>query len=1018
MTITNRQRGGWLFVLACTSACITVFLSACGGNGEGGSDGGTGPFCTSTSACDDGVFCNGAERCVPGDPAADAFGCVAGAAPCLDGQTCDESDDRCITACDVTGDADGDGHDAPECGGQDCDDSDARRNPDATEVCDPDGVDEDCDPTTLGDRDADRDGVLDARCCNGDVCGEDCADTRADVRPGSPEVCDGFDNDCDGSVDEGVQVAGYRDVDGDQHGDPSEATMACAGTPRFSDVEDDCDDAAPSVHGAQVEVCDALDNDCDGVVDERTRPITWYRDADGDGFGRASGGIEIACAPPEGFSALPSDCDDGALGVNPAAEEQCNGRDDDCDGRANYRIGPNDFEDDDGDGYVDDACGGGDDCDDTEAVTHPGAPEVCDGLDNDCDGTVDEDPAEIDWYRDLDGDGYGAGEARRSCERPEGYVSRGGDCDDTSVARSPGIPDRCDGVDEDCDGTVDEDAFTVGTYVDADGDGAGGATPVFVCGGPASGSGIFPNDCDDTDPRRYPGAPDLCNGVDDDCDGTSDEGDDRTLCDVPFASGTCVASACVLTCDASHRDCDGDRPLVASRRPAPTPIACCGNACADSPGTAAASPVRALVCDAGFADCEGGVADGCETVTDPIPATAARAPRAMRRRCEHRERMRRGGCMVACAVGFEDCNGDPSDGCEVELASDPRHCGACDAACPGASDACVSSLCRSAAFPSDGTDGVFAPSSDVVLEAGVYHFTTITIPAGVTVTTDGDGVLELYASGDVVVDGTIDLSGGTGGRGVSGGSTCGVRTGGGATGTTVAGADVTLEEQPVCSPGGGGGRGAVGGAAYVQIGETGNCLETSGGRYGGGTGGTNTAGCHMSAAGGGGFAGGGGGNYCPNGTITAAGGAGGATGGNTGGAGAPTLGDAGVCLGGFGGEPGLGAYSGDDAYTTTVRYGTGGGGGSIGRDAVMDLAVATTFRPGSGGGGGGANYQSGGGGGGGGGALRLASATSIRVRGRLLANGGAGGEGTNFGGGGGRLGRHDLPRRAGDHDHR
>ena len=99
-------------------------------------------------------------------------------------------------------DVDGDGSKAQWCGGDDCDDDDRRRYPGATEVCDPEDVDEDCDPTTFGERDADRDGAFDARCCNQGNCGDDCDDNRASTNPDVPETCDSVDNDCDGSVDE------------------------------------------------------------------------------------------------------------------------------------------------------------------------------------------------------------------------------------------------------------------------------------------------------------------------------------------------------------------------------------------------------------------------------------------------------------------------------------------------------------------------------------------------------------------------------------------------------------------------------------------------------------------------------------------------------------------------------------------------------------------------------------------------------------------------------------------------
>ena len=976
-------------------------LAGCGDD-DGGMvpDGGLTALCTSAADCDDGVFCNGIEVCAPGNDEATAFGCVAAAAaPCLDGQVCDEEMDRCTTRCELGVDADGDGVDAMECGGEDCDDADANRFPGNAEVCDTDGHDEDCDPTTLGARDADRDGVIDARCCNGEVCGEDCDDLRPAVRPDGAEVCDLLDNDCDGMTDEGVQVPGWEDLDGDQHGDPGAATMACAGAPRFADVDDDCDDDAPPVHGAQVEICDGLDNDCDDAVDEQTRPISWYRDADGDGFGNATGGVEIACAPPEGYSSLPTDCDDEGAGVNPAAVERCNGRDDDCNGVADFQIGPNDFEDDDRDGFTDVGCpDAGDDCDDGDAATYPGAAEICDGRDNDCDGQIDEDPQEVGWYPDEDGDGVGAGEspARTSCERPPGHVLVGGDCDDTDEGRTPGRLDGCDGVDDDCDGETDEDALAVAFYVDLDGDGAGGMEPVLACLG-EPGVGAFPSDCDDADDARYPGAPELCDGVDNDCDDEVDEGDDASLCDLPNASGTCTASACVLSCEGRFLDCDGEPLTGCEADPMSDPRNCgaCGNDCGpvDGGSSLCVDGACALSCDPGFGDCENGAADGCEAslMDDPLNCGACRA------RCEPGPNQvascDAGVCETACVAGFEDCNGDPADGCEAEVAFDPAHCGSCGAACPGATDACVSGLCQAAAFESDGSDGAFMPTEDTELDAGVYQFTTIVIPAGVTVTTNGTDVLELYASGDVVVEGTIDVSGGPGGASV-GHATCEMTSGGGVTGDADAPAPTAVDDG-VCRDGGGGGSGVPGSPARAVPTAPNMCVDGSEGRFGGGMGAVGALGCQTSAGGGGGYAGGGGGTKCESSVPFVDGGDGASIAGvSTGGAGGPDD----CSVGGGGGEPGFGAYSGGNGGGNVGA--TGGGGGSIGRDAIADLAVATTFRPGSGGGGGGHNRgEGGGGGGGGGGALRIASATSITITGRLLANGGPGGPRFGFGNG-------------------
>jgi hypothetical protein len=112
--------------------------------------------------------------------------------------------------CPGGGDADGDGHMAIACGGDDCDDNDPNRFPGNPEVCDP-SHDEDCDPRTFGARDRDGDGFPDAMCCNGTgaarVCGTDCDDTNVSVNPGNMELCNGFDDNCNGLVDEEPQAS-------------------------------------------------------------------------------------------------------------------------------------------------------------------------------------------------------------------------------------------------------------------------------------------------------------------------------------------------------------------------------------------------------------------------------------------------------------------------------------------------------------------------------------------------------------------------------------------------------------------------------------------------------------------------------------------------------------------------------------------------------------------------------------------------------------------------------------------
>ena len=278
------------------------------------------------------------------------------------------------------------------CGGTDCDDADGDVFPGATEICDADGRDEDCDPATFGTRDLDGDGFFDQACCNGSTCGRDCDDARAGTNPAVPEVCDELDNDCNGVVDEGLLQSVFVDADRDLHGDAERPLMACPGIPGTSASSLDCDDTNPFINGPQVEISDGIDNDCDERIDEDPRAVTWFPDADGDRYGDPTGETVSSSSVVPGHSLLGNDCDDTTDAISPVADEICNGRDDDCDGRADFVIAINDFEDDDGDGVPDAACAGaGGDCDDRDPAVFPGAAEICgNGRDDDCDGEVDE----------------------------------------------------------------------------------------------------------------------------------------------------------------------------------------------------------------------------------------------------------------------------------------------------------------------------------------------------------------------------------------------------------------------------------------------------------------------------------------------------------------------------------------------------------------------------------------------------------------------------------------------------
>lgn len=241
-------------------------------------------------------------------------------------------EDAVVAPC-VTPDVDGDGYDAVACGGNDCDDANDARYPGATEVCDQDDVDEDCNPATFGTTDVDGDTYVDAACCNGGatrLCGTDCDDTLAGIHPNLPEVCNGGDEDCDGNIDEGALVTLYADSDGDGFGNVSAPSLGCPGTSGFASLSTDCNDGNVAIYPGATEQCNGANDDCDSATDEFVR-TTYYPDTDGDGFG-ASAGTVLACSVPAGFVTVAGDCDDGVGAVNPDASELCNGRDDDCAG--------------------------------------------------------------------------------------------------------------------------------------------------------------------------------------------------------------------------------------------------------------------------------------------------------------------------------------------------------------------------------------------------------------------------------------------------------------------------------------------------------------------------------------------------------------------------------------------------------------------------------------------------------------------------------------------------------------
>jgi hypothetical protein len=150
------------------------------------------------------------------------------------------------------------------------------------------------------------------------------------------------------------------------------------------------------------------------------------------------------------------------------------------------------------------------------------------GIDDDCDENDPNIGAPQAWYVDQDEDGFGDdADLSYACTQPVGHVLEAGDCDDTDGDIRPGISERCDGIDNNCDGAIDEDLPVKTLYADVDGDGFGNPEVIIEACGEKAGMVDDNGDCDDGDPFVHAQGPAEIpyNGIDDNCDFSDGDGD-------------------------------------------------------------------------------------------------------------------------------------------------------------------------------------------------------------------------------------------------------------------------------------------------------------------------------------------------------------------------------------------------------------------------------------------------------------------------------------------------------------
>jgi len=484
----------------------------------------------------------------------------------------------------------------------------------------------------------------------------------------------------------------------------------------FCNGTESCSAEGRCVLGTPVRCDDSIACTTDACVESLHRCVSSVTDADGDGAG------DIHCLDAAGRP-LGADCDDADPRSFPNNHEVCDPdhRDEDCDPSTH---GGTDF---DGDGFESASCCNGTmcgtDCNDGRRDVHPGAVEVCNGIDDNCVDGIDE-GVTITVYTDADADGDGAigAAGMQACASTAGVSVYHTDCNDHEPRQSGRLIEVCDHFDNDCNGVDDDHTSSVTWYHDVDGDGFGSAASgTMVSCIPPPGYSLFGTDCDDSTNMRSPARAEICDGIDDDCNGRADfaiapgnlEDDDGdgiadSACGAPYGHDCddmdpTSSPGTPETCDGRDNDCDThideDATTAAFFRDldgdgygsdvSGTIVGCVpspgyvrlGGDCDDS--NAARHPRGAEGCNAIDDDCDGAVDEGSASAMCSVANT--------------QEACIAGICaQVACVAGFDDCT-VLTAGCETDLRSDANNCGRCRTSC-GSNSYCLTGSCT--ALPS------------------------------------------------------------------------------------------------------------------------------------------------------------------------------------------------------------------------------------------------------------------------------------------------------------------------------